>query len=94
MASDKKEVESDKIDEPIIQTNTNQLVSAELKNSRISATKIKEHIFKRYKKTLTSRIMAKLEPHIKEKNFINYTSYITILFNSLFEKTTYNLKNN
>lgn len=38
--------------------------------------------------------MAKLEPHIKEKNFINYTSYIMILFHSLFDKTTYNLNNN
>lgn len=41
------------MEEVNVQTNINQSVSAELKNSRISANKIKEHIFKRYKKTLT-----------------------------------------
>ena len=53
MASDKKESESDKIEEETVPINNNQSVSAELKNSRISAIKIKEHILKWYKKNLT-----------------------------------------
>ena len=52
---------------------------------KISRAIIRAHINRRYKKTITDKIMAFLESHIKSVNMFDFTMYIEILFTALIQ---------
>ena len=52
---------------------------------KISRGIIRSHINRRYKKTITDKIMNYLEDHIKSVSMFDFNAYIEILYNSLIQ---------
>lgn len=62
-----------------------------LKSIRLSKAAIKSHVNKRYRKSLSERIMQKVDEQFKSQNSIDFALYSSMLHNVLFAPTAYKL---
>ena len=58
---------------------------AKLGPQKISRAIIRAHINRRYKKTITDKIMNHLDQHIKSVNMFDFSAYIEILYTALIQ---------